>query len=242
MISRLASTFRKNCIFYSIACIIILVLNALYRSQNASRLLWILAPTVRWVRILSGLRFELLPQRGYVNEDFHFLIAPACSGIRFLQVILLMLVFSYTHSIRGKRKLFWLPFCGAFSYLATVLVNGLRIVLSIYLPLWIERKGLFSGLLTPERLHTAIGTVIYFSSLLLMQSLAHALIDGLFLGTADFSLEKSVFWYFSAVLGLPFIKRLITRDMTGFGQYALIVVPVCGTILFGAVSFRKHFL
>ncbi len=245
MISRLAAVFKKNCIVYLITCAVALVLNILYRSSDASLLTWILAPTARWAGILGGFYFEPFPGKGYVNETFHFLIAPSCSGIRFLQVVLLMLVFSYTHNISAKRlRALWLPFCAGFSYAATILINGLRIALSIYLPLWLENIKL-PGILTPETLHTLIGATVYFSSLLMLQPLAHAVIVRLFLGTdaekqkAEFGIAPA-FWYFTAVLGLPFAKRLITGNMEGFGQYALIIALTCGGILLLARCMKRR--
>lgn len=233
---------KKNWMIYLFTCTAVLVLNALYRGGDSSLLTWILAPTSRWAGVLSGLNFEPLPGKGYVNDSIRFLITPSCSGVRFLQIVLLMLVFSHTHRIRGgRRRLFWLPFCCVFSYLSTVLVNGGRIALAIYLPDWMERAGIHIPGLTPGRLHMLIGTVVYFSFLLLLQPAVTALTDGLF---ADFpadgetatarsnrlflnTLLLPVFWYFLAVLAVPFAKRLITGDMKGFARYAMPIVLTC---------------
>ncbi len=224
---------RENGIFYLITCIAVLFLNVLYRSGDSSLLAWILAPTARWAGALGGLSFEPLPGMGYVNETFRFLIAPSCSGVRFLQIVLLMLVFSHTHRIlQGKRKLFWMPFCFGFSYFSTVLINGIRIVLSVYLPGMLEKAALAVPALTPERLHILIGTFVYFSFLLLLQPVAALLTDRLF--TKAPAVLKSggnpavpVFWYFLAVLAIPFAKRLITGNLEGFGRYAAPVVLTC---------------
>lgn len=226
----------RNVPLYLAACAVALALNALYRSTDASRLTWILAPTARWAGILGGLRFECLPGRGYVNETFRFLIAPSCSGIRFLQLFFLMLVFSYTRDIRTRRhRMLWIPFCLGFSYIATVFVNGLRIALSIHLPLWLEKRNAFPDLLTPGTLHTLIGTTVYFSALLTLQRLAHRFAtERALASTAQFSVPaaiKPIFWYFLAVLAIPFGKRLVTGNISGFASYALIVTAACGGIL-----------
>lgn len=236
----IAKEIKKNWMIYLFTCAAVLVLNLLYRGGDSSLLTWILAPTSRWAGILSGLNFEPLPGKGYVNESIRFLITPSCSGVRFLQIVLLMLVFSHTHRIR-RRKLLWLPFCCVFSYLATVLVNGGRIALAIYLPDWMERAGIHIPGLTSGRLHMLIGTAVYFSFLLLLQPAITALTDRLF---ADFSTDGEtaasrsnrsflntlllpVFWYFLAVLAVPFAKRFITGDMEGFARYAMPIVLTC---------------
>ncbi len=252
-------TLKKNGIFYLAATIIALVLNMVYRSGDSSLLTWILAPTAWWAGILGGISFEPLPGRGYVNEAFRFLIAPSCSGIRFLQIVLLMLVFSYIHRVRtGRGKLFWLTACLGFSYVFTILVNGLRIVLSIYLPPILEEAGLLR-ILTPEKLHVMIGTAVYFSFLLMLQPAASVLSDRLFSNDAQegsgqageilrdsrrhavFAFAEPVFWYFLAVLGIPFVKRLVTGNLAGFNQYALPVMLVClGILLFSAATVIFH--
>ena len=227
---------KKNWVIYFFTCTAVLVLNALYRSGDSSLLTWILAPTSRWAGILSGLSFEPLPGKGYVNEAIRFLITPSCSGVRFLQIVILMLVFSHTHHIRGGAgRLLWLPFCFGFSYLSTVLVNGGRIALAIYLPEWMERAGIRVPGLTPDRLHMLIGTVVYFSFLLLLQPAAAALTDRFFVDPQAFRSDRRilstlimpVFWYFLAVLAVPFAKRLITGDMEGFARYAIPIVLTC---------------
>lgn len=227
---------KKNWMIYFFTCTAVLVLNALYRSGDSSLLTWILAPTSQWAGILSGLSFEPLPGKGYVNETIRFLITPSCSGVRFLQIVSLMIVFSHTHRIReGGRKLLWLPFCFGFSYFSTVLVNGGRIALAIYLPEWMERAGIRIPGLSPDRLHMLIGTVVYFSFLLLLQPAAAALTDRLFVDPNVFrsglriqdTLIMPVFWYFLAVLAVPFAKRLITGDMEGFARYAIPIVLTC---------------
>ncbi len=238
MISRLTPVLKKNLIYYSLTCIAVLILNLLYRSGDASLLTWILAPTARWAGILGGIPFEPLPGKGYVNEALRFLIAPSCSGIRFLQIVLLMLVFSHTHRICEKRrKLLWLPFCFGFSYLSTVLINGLRIVVAIYLPAILESAGFSFRLLTPGRLHLLIGVVLYFSFLLLLQPAAAALSARLFFEKFVEALPRPasftapLFWYFFMALGLPFIKRLATGTLEGFHSYALPILAACAAIL-----------
>lgn len=211
---------------------------------------WMLAPTVRWAGILSGVSFEYLPHQGYAIHSYDFLVAPSCSGIRFMMIAFLMLTFSSLHQFEKKRSGYlWFCFSIVFSYTATILVNGIRILASIHLPVWVKRAGLLNGWLTPDRLHTLTGTVVYFSSLCIIYLLTSSICKRRFLhndteGSAALSASASaansmlpsrrmlvpVFWYLLTVLALPFCKRVLTNDWEGFGQYALLVLCSCFVI------------
>lgn len=223
--------------------------------SDSDALTWILAPTAWWVSALSGIPFEYLPHLGYVNHFHQFLIAPACSGIRFMLLTFLMLVFSFLKPGAALMKensvykrYLWLGFSIFFSYLSTVFVNGIRISASIYLPNVLEELGLLKGWLTPDRLHTLIGSVTYFSSLYLIYAAADIICRHTLLpqnksaagetaqSAADFFSRamKPVFWYLLIVLAVPFLGRLCRNEWDGFIPYTVLVVCVC----FGVVLLR----
>ena len=106
------------------------------------------------------------------------------------------------------------------AYLFTIFVNGIRIVLSIRLPVLLEGLHVLGGWLTPDRLHTLIGTVTYFASLCVIYQCAAA-------KTGNGRLAVPVFWYLLIVLALPFVKRVWHNDWTGFGEYAVLIIGVC---------------
>lgn len=226
--------------------------------SDSDTLTWILTPTARWVSILSGISFEYLPHSGYVNHFHQFLIAPACSGIRFMLLTFLMMVFSFlkpgaplTTAASARKRYSWLIFSMLFSYLSAILVNGIRISVSVYLPLMLENRGLLKGALTPDRLHTIIGSVVYFSSLYLIYAAAdficrHGFLrenknsvskDNAYIAKqrTDAFLSRSVipaFWYLLIVLAVPFLGRLYRNDWDGFGAYTALILCVCfGVIL-----------
>ncbi|MDO4332757.1 MAG: exosortase K [Eubacteriales bacterium] len=243
MTENLKSTIRQNWPFYLIGTAAILGLKLFYRNANADELKWILAPTARWVSILSGIVFQYEPQAGYVNHSSRFLIAASCSGVQFLLICIATLLFSYVHRMPTRREgFYWTAASITVSYSYTIFINGLRIILSIYLPLFLERTRAFDGWLTHEKLHTMIGTAVYFTGLL-----------ALYRAAGYISLKISVFcrddlsqtglssylfpalWYLGFVLGIPFLGRVIRNDWENFREYALLVTALCAALLLAAL-------
>lgn len=239
---------KKNLYIYIPAVLLVFAVKVFYRAADSDMLLWILTPTAWWVRILSGIPFEYVSHVGYVSHEYRFIIAPSCSGIRFLMLTFAMVVFSYTHLAVSKReKVCWFGFCIVFSYISTVFVNGIRIAVSIYLPLILTDKDLMSGWLDAERLHTIIGTSVYFSMLCVIYFAAGKIRNCFFMctdghcaiccmdGRSEYgtvrTLTAPVFWYFVMVLAIPFAGRLYRNDWTDFWQYALLVTGVCTVVV-----------
>lgn len=218
---------RENWIFYFIGFLAAFGLKYFYSKADSSDLIWILAPTVWWVRSLSGIPFVYDPFEGYVSHTYQFVIAPSCSGVQFMTISIAMLIFSYVHHMDTKRKKFcWMAFSLAASYFVTILVNTMRILLSIYLPLYLKQKSLSGGLLTPSRLHTLIGTFVYFTSLLILYHLA-----GLITKQPFFRCLPPVIFYFGIVLGIPILNRAYQNNCAQFTEYAMLVTCACLVIL-----------
>lgn len=238
---------KKNILIYLPALFIVLVVKIYYQTADSDALAWILTPTSHWVSILSGISFENVPHVGYVNHSYRFIIAPSCSGVRFLLISFIMIVFSYTYRIASlRRKTLWLLCSIVLSYLATILINGIRITASIYLPIILTANNLMDGWLTSERLHTIIGTSIYFSSLFVIYFLTGKFCSRFFAQSSPSCSSKSrypfiapVFWYFVMVLGLPFLVRLYRGSWDGFPQYALLVIGICALVTAAFFLFRK---
>ncbi|MCI9464329.1 MAG: hypothetical protein HFI48_10670 [Lachnospiraceae bacterium] len=247
------------------AGILTLIMYYFSKSNDADVLLWILTPTARWAGILSGISFTYLPHQGYVNHFHEFLIAPSCAGSRFMLLTFLMLTISFPVSDfllsegslcdaaqtslicsknRIRKEYLWFGFCILFAYAATIFVNGIRIAVSIFLPVRLEKWLLMDNWLTPGKLHTLIGTISYFTFLCVIYLLASSIRRHLFalpdkttsslplscpfsFFTAYGRMLVPVFWYLLIVLAAPFIKRLFRREWEGFGQYAASVLCVC---------------
>lgn len=257
--SDMKQTLKDNWIFYLIGAAFCLGLKLYYRSADSCGLMWILTPTARWAGILGGYAFENLPHTGYVNHDLQFIIAKSCSGVQFMVITLAALIFSYTHLITrrlgAKKGFLWLALSLLLSYASTVLVNGLRIVLSIDLPPVLEKQGILRDLLTPKQLHTAIGCAVYFSSLLVIYRFAGRLslrITGgcrLSGGFCDRLTESSsiadcesgkkgslrqmippAFWYLFVVLGIPLLHHG-KNGYEQFAEYAALITVICAAVL-----------
>ncbi len=237
---RLKDVLWQNGIFYLTGCLYILGIRLWYGNASLEQLKWILAPTARWVSILSKISFIYDPRMGYVNHAWHFVIAPSCSGVRFLIIAGSMLLFTYVHRIRtAKGKIFWSIGSLGTAYLCTVFFNGLRIVASIHLPYRLKAAGLMDGWLTPERLHTLTGVIVYFTALLLLGLAAELISRKLTVnrrenpsvtGGTHSPCVPPALWYFLFALVLPLPGRLLRQEWDGFGEYALLVSGGCLTI------------
>ena len=170
------TSLQKYWPLYLLTTAVAFILRYFSKATDSDVINWMLAPTVRWVSILSGITFEYLPHQGYASHAYYFLVAPSCAGIRFMMIAFLMLMFSSLHRIEKKKSGYlWFCFSIIFSYLATILVNSIRITASIHLPFLLKRAGLLDGWLTPDRLHTLTGTIVYFSSLCVIYLLSSSI-------------------------------------------------------------------
>ena len=125
-----------------------------------------------------------------------------------------------------RKKIRWTISILPASYMLTILVNIIRILLSIYLPV-IMQKSLSGSFLTPARLHTLIGTFVYFTSLFLIYHLA-----GLLSRQSFLKILPPVFFYLALVLGVPLLNRSWQNGEKQFAEYALLVVCVCLIVIF----------
>lgn len=223
--------------FYLAVVVVTLVMRYFSRVSDTDYLRWILEPTARWAGILGGISFEYLPHQGYVNHGYQFLIAASCAGIRFMLLTFLMLVFMPVHEESCQRGMRSRHGCFAisliFAYFFTIFVNGIRIVLAIRLPILLDKLHLAAGWLTPDRLHTLIGTVTYFTALcVLYLSVAPT--------TERNRLSVPIFWYLLIVLALPFVKRVWYREWTGFGEYAVVIIGACMAVCMVFAGMRRR--
>lgn len=256
--------FCRNWLFYLIGCAVLLGLKLFYRSASADDLKWMLAPVSWWAGILSCTSFTYVPMAGYVSHSREFIIAPSCSGMQFWLIAIAVTLFSYVHRMPTRKTgVVWSAASIMFSWLYTIFVNGIRIVLSVYLPLRFHARGLFTDRFTPEKLHTMTGTAVYFSALMLlcqiggyisgkvseMWSKKIAMRGRSFTSPEIYASAKhaacvsfgfSVVWYLLIVLGIPFLSRVWRNDWTGFGSYALIVLAICLTLSLPVSFFSVH--
>lgn len=192
---------------------------------------WILTPTAWWVGILTGIPFTFESGTGYVNHGLQFIIARSCCGVQFMVITIATLIFSYLHRMQTRKKgLCWIAASLFLSYIYTVFINGLRIVISIYLPVYLTRSPAYQsmvqkGFMTPQRLHSIIGIGIYFTALFLIYQLA-----GRCFHFASRSYAAPVFWYLAFVLGIPVLTLSYRSNGRQFSEYAGLLLIVCTVI------------
>lgn len=234
--------------YYLIGILLIIGMKYYYSRAGTDELKWILAPTAWWVRMLGGIPFTYESRIGYVNHDLHFIIASSCSGVQFMIITIATLIFSFVHRMRTtKKKAGWLMLSIGGAYISTIMVNGLRILISIWLPpvlnrcLSDRRLPGAAGQIPPETLHTVIGVAVYFTSLLVIYRFAGCFTQE----TADCSAPLSannkqyelpgylapVFWYTLITLGMPLLNHAYQNDTGNFTGYAGLILLVCTALL-----------
>ncbi len=134
-----------------------------YSQASAEELRWILAPTTWLTSLLVPGEFTFQSGQGYLSREQSVLISPACAGVNFLIVALLSLVLGFSGHFAGLRKRAeWLAASLGLAYLTTLVVNALRIGLSVAVAHWAARV---TGL-TFQSVHRLLGILIYLAGLL----------------------------------------------------------------------------
>lgn len=232
--SQMKTLNKQHICYYLTALVILLLMKLFSENANADTLRFLLAPVANLVGLICKAPFLWEPHKGYISHDLRFLIAASCSGINFMIITTGMLLFSFRHYMTKHTlwHILWPPLCLILSYCYTILTNAVRIVLAIYLPVYLEKQGLVPALLSHDTLHTLIGTVVYFSALLILYPSGH-------------SARVPFFWYVGIVWGLPFTSRILHQEFTGFGRYTMIIFGSCLMIyvlkkLIFTIPMRKH--
>lgn len=256
---------KKKYLFalYIIGLVIILGIKYIYSKASCAELDFILAPTARWVTLISGVGFTKQADVGYINHSIRFIIAPSCSGVQFMLITFAALFFPFVHrtnSVRGG--VCWLAGSFVFSYPFTVFVNGFRIMLAIYIPVYFDEWNIHANWLTSERLHTIIGTVVYVASLLAVYPLAGLVskskentspemfskflinnFPGKLFIKMVYRFAPPMLCYFSIALVIPFLHNARRNDFKKFLEYATLITSVCFVVIFVsciAYTVREH--
>ena len=225
---------------YLIAVLLAIGLKFHYSMAESHGLMWILAPTAWLVSHFTHLEFSFSEAEGYVNTTGSIVIAPACAGVNFLIICFCMLVFAHLHRFRHQvAKMAWLPASGLVAMLFTLLVNTIRIVLSINS----DVPPGSTGLLTPETIHRLEGISVYFLALSLLYYGSEALftwVHGSRSREADNSTPSRLrflipfFWYLAVTLGIPLARGSFGGNLHRFVEHSqtVVMLPVLFLITF----------
>lgn len=242
--TQIKTLVKQHIYYYLTGAVVLLAMKLFAEGADADTLRFLLAPVAGLVSLTCGAPFLWEPHAGYVSHDLRFLIAASCSGINFMMITVGMLFFSFLHriSVHKTLRLLWLPISLILAYFYTILTNTVRILIAIYLPLYLEKQSLLPALLSHDTLHTLIGTVVYFSSLLILYSWTDKSTNRLmcsfgkgFTAEADSMLHgylalMPLFWYVGIIWGLPLLSRILQGSFSGFGGYTLLVLGSCITL------------
>lgn len=213
------------------AVVIMFVLKRHYSTASADQLRWILQPVGWLVAGWDDLPYAWQSGIGLVRLDRMITIAPACAGVNFLIMAYGLAVFAFLHHQRTlMRRILWLAGAFMVAFGLSVVVNALRIILSIVL----YEAAFEWGWLTPERLHIIAGIAIYSSALGLYYVTLHRIIAG---NGYDFRPLRRLWlpwtWYISGAVAVPAIHRAwLGQGWPGL-EYCLTVVGV-SAFIYGA--------
>ncbi len=230
-----------------LGCLSVLLLAYLlkkyYSSADSQSLFWILAPTAHLVELFSGLTFVNEPGLGWFNQLHEVIIAPSCSGVNFLIIMFCMSSFQIIFSrYRGCALFILTGFAGLAGYVVTLVVNALRIWLSIIL----YRADIYSGWLTPDALHRIAGVMLYYLILCFFYlSVSYSLNrrtvklrsakNGGSNSGSVLLLLIPLFWYLLFSLGVPFINKAYQQQPGRFVEHSLTIAATSVLLTAGAV-------
>ncbi len=207
-----------------------------YSEADSETLGWLLAPTARLVEWCSGIVFVREAGSGWVNLENEVIIAPACAGVNYLIILFCMAAFQGIIGLRDLRSLpVWLCLSGVAAVGLTILVNALRIWLSVIA----YRADIHAGWLSGEMVHRLLGIAVYYSFLFF-----HYWFISFILRTMDPMGKVSgqplfcwvpLFWYLLIGVGVPLLGDAALLRSAPFIRHGLAVgmASVCLTLLFG---------
>jgi exosortase K len=165
---------RRNGFWLVLAACLAFGIKYHYSRAEAGQLKWILAPTTRLVEALSGDHFIWETHAGYFSQEQRFLIAPSCAGINFLIMAFAMSAWFALPRLSSHRRrclAVFLALAGAYGL--AILINTLRIILSLYTKGYQAPFGL-----DPSQVHRLTGIVVYFTSLMVLYTLLQRVFPG----------------------------------------------------------------
>jgi exosortase K len=136
-----------------------------YADARADELWWILTPTARLAGVMTGTAFEWQAGEGYLSRERLFLIEKSCAGVNFFIAAFGMLTFALFHRIGSWSSPIWVLGASLLvGYVATVIVNSLRISFGM----WLIAQMVASSAISPVDVHRIEGIIVYFGGLALL--------------------------------------------------------------------------
>jgi exosortase K len=198
----------------ALAFLFALGVKAFYSHAGASELAFILAPSCWLAAHVGGIDLVAEDGAGFISHAHRMVVGPACAGMNFF-IIAFLAVFLSRRLAGFRDGIRAFPIAIVVAYVATILTNGLRIILAAHL---FQLGG--AGWFTPERIHRLAGVVIYCVALVL---LCRAMAPG------RRSLIIPIACYMGMAIGLPFLNGAARNRL--FVEHALVVTAVSLLVL-----------
>jgi exosortase K len=235
--AHLRTLLIENAGFHALGFMIVYALKSHYSRATSDQLAWILTPTALLVDTFSGIHFDRELHAGAISREHGIILAPACAGVNFLIIAFSTLWFSLVHRVKNsKGKLVWLGMSASASYLLSLGVNALRVIVSVFL----YRADIYGGWATPERVHRIGGVLIYVFFLLLVYRIgekavrwvgAHRSKEGsprvaesLGLPPLVCGLAVPLLWYVSVTVVTPLLNQAWRHQGAKFVEHSVLVV------------------
>jgi len=247
----------KKLVFYTIALVIAFGFKYHYSHADSGDLVWILAPTANLIEMFMPVTFELEKGQGFICSENHVIIAPACAGVNFLIISFCMIAFYGIYRLRYiTEKFLWLFFSLAAAFVLTLVVNTVRIIISINL----YESGFSMGWFTPSRIHLAAGIIIYVSCLYIAYFTIRLILNKYLLnlmkkkpketktpmqpfeGKQNLSILIPLIWYWLIMLGVPLINGWYKKSINLFGEYTAVVIIICSFICLAFFCFQLFYV
>jgi exosortase K len=231
---------RARVLAAGLAVLIMLLLKHHYRVATAAHLDWILSPTATLVAWFTSANPVFEIGVGYVDFANGIIVAPGCAGVNFMIMAFGLAAFYGLHHIkRLPAQLTWLLLALVEAYGLTLVVNTMRIALSITL----YEADIYSGWLTAARVHRLAGVVLYLGALwLYFLGLRRVVVllcwqfDHLQHHKKTHSSGWPVLgWYLLGAVGVPLANQAWQKDLPTFGEHCATVI-LGGLAIFGAVT------
>jgi exosortase K len=207
----------------AIALAVVVVGKQYFRSASADDLRWLLAPTARCVSVLTHSHFTHAVGLGYVDRDVNFVIAPVCAGLNFMLAAILALTFGWSAGMQSWRTTAErLVAIVGLAYAATIVVNTLRISLSIE-----THAG--------GELHRIEGVIVYLGGLCALYAAARRLDDGTIRSTRWLAVPIAA--YLLITLLLPLAHGAAGRP--DFAVHAMWVIGTCIAVTLGLAGWSR---
>lgn len=207
----------------AVALAIVVVGKQYFRSASADDLRWLLAPTARCVSVLTHSHFTHTVGLGYVDRDVNFVIAPVCAGLNFMLAAVLALTLGWFAGMQSWRAMAErLVAIVGLAYAATIVVNTLRISLSIE-----THAG--------GELHRLEGVIVYLGGLCALYAAARRLDDRTIRDARWLAVPIAA--YLLITLLLPLAHGAAGRP--DFAVHAMWVVGTCLVLALGLAGLSR---